>query len=201
MLTSDEPHQTCTSAIRSSAVFGTSPTARRNPCKSNSVVSGFRKTGAESYTMIEGGMQVDMQGEKSERCLVCSTCDKTSELLFFVFEVRTWFEVCLPSLLLGHLFPAPLASPVNSGEKRHIYHRAFISLHTFISSSSLLQWVLQRCRVSTQFPFARIYEMPLFPPCLLNKDRCSLSKQVWGTDWASASVPGIKRLDLPLSTN
>lgn len=60
----------------------------------------------------------------------------------FFFEVRTWFEVYLPFLLSDRLSQAPLpppVNPVNSGEKRHIYHRAFISSHTFISSSSLLQ--------------------------------------------------------------
>lgn len=39
------------------------------------------------------------------------------------------------------------------------------------------------------------------PSLLLSKDRCSLPKQVCRTDWVSASVPGIKRSDLPLSTN
>lgn len=120
----------------------------------------------------------------------------------FLFEVRTWFEIYLPFLLSGRLSQTPLPPPVipvNSGEKRHIYHQASSSPHTHSSPSPPHYFTGLPC--FNMISVSQDLWNDSFPSLLLSKDRCSLPKQVWRTDWVSVSVPGIKRLDLPFSTN
>jgi len=136
----------------------------------------------------------------SSSCLACSTCDKTSNASYFSlrWELDLKFTYLFSSQAISPRQPCRHWRALLIVVKRDTSITRPSSRHTHLSPPP---YCFSRLPCANIIFLSQDLWNASFPSLLLSKDRCSLPKQVCRTDWASASVAGIKSLDLPLSTN